>query len=89
MREIIVNALVEDEYYFEVKEGLHKEKVENKYEGYQLEDKEIFVYKGRIYVPSSIGLRKVVPDEIHQMPYLGHPSYWNTITVARKQCFFP
>ena len=27
-------------------------------------------------------------DEIHEMPYFGHPGYQKTITVARKQYFW-
>ena len=28
-------------------------------------------------------------DEIHQAPYFGHPGYQKTISIARKQYFFP
>ena len=52
-----------------------------------MEEDGFLTYKGRIYIPDVVDLRRVVMDEIHQAPYSGHPGYQKTITTARKQYF--
>jgi hypothetical protein len=39
--------------------------MEKKYEGYQLKEDGLLVYKGMMYVPKDGELRKVVMDGIH------------------------
>jgi hypothetical protein len=46
------------------------------------------MHKNRIYVPSSRGMRNLVLKEMHDVPYVGHPSYQKTITVVRSQFFW-
>ena len=50
-------------------------KSDRKCEGYQLEEDNLLVFKGRLYIPNCADLKKVVVDEIRQMPYSGHPGY--------------
>ena len=69
----IVNHVVEDELYSQVKDKLQQENLENKYEGYKLEEYGLLTYKNIIYIPNVAYLRRVVMDEIHQAPYFGHP----------------
>ena len=52
-----------------------------------MEEDGIITYKGRIYIPDVVDLRRVVMDEIHQAPYSGHPGYQKTIAIAIKQYF--
>ena len=73
LRQQIVNHVVEDELYEQVKDKLQQEVLEKKYEGYKLEEYGLITYKGRIYIPNVADLRRVVIDEIHQAPYSGHP----------------
>jgi hypothetical protein len=47
------------------------------------------MHKNRIYVPSSGELRNLVLKEMHDVPYVGHPSYHKTITVVRSQFLWP
>jgi hypothetical protein len=58
-----------------VKNGLQQDKLEKSYEGYQLENHELLIYKTRMHIPSFSNLRIIIIDEIHKTPYIGHPSY--------------
>jgi hypothetical protein len=42
-----------------------------------------------MYIPNSSNLRRIIMDEIHKMPYSGHPSYQKMIATTRKQYFWP
>jgi hypothetical protein len=46
------------------------------------------MHKNRVYVPSSGELRNLVLKEMHDVRYVGHPSYQKMITVVRSQLFF-
>ena len=61
--------------YVQINDKLQQQILENKYEGYKLEEDGILTYKNRIYIPHLADLRRVVMDEIHQTPYYGHPRY--------------
>ena len=87
MRQEIVNHTVEDEMYVKIKDKLQQQSLEKRCEGYKLEEDGLLTYKGRIYIPNVIELRRVVMDEIHQAPYSGHPGYQKTIATTRKQYF--
>ena len=89
LRQQIVNHVVEDELYEEVKDKLQQQSLEKRYEGYKLEEDRILTYKKKIYIPNVADLRRVVMDEIHQAPYSGHPGYQKTIATSRKQYFWP
>ena len=84
MRQQIVNHVVVDELYEQVKDKLQQQSIEKRYEGSKFEEDGLLAYKGRIYIPNVANLRRVVMDEIHQAPYSGHPRYQKTITTARK-----
>ena len=45
--------------------------------------------RGRVYIPNSGYLRKLVLQEMHNVPYAGHPGYQKTLTVVRKEYFWP
>ena len=75
--------------YEQVKEKLQQQSLEKKYEGYKLEEDGLLTYKGIIYIPNVVDLRRFVMDEIHQAPYSSHPGYQKTIAIARKQYFLP
>ena len=88
LRQQIVDHVVGDELYEQVKDKLQQQSIEKRYEGYKFEEGGILTYKGRIYIPDVAYLRRVVMDEIHQAPYSGHPGYHKTIATARKQYFW-
>jgi hypothetical protein len=47
------------------------------------------MHKNRIYVPSSRELRNLVLKEMHNVLYVGHPSYQIEIAVVKIQFFWP
>ena len=87
LRQHIINHIVEDEVYMQIKDKLQQQNLEKKCEGYQLEGDEILTYKNIIYIPNVADLRRIDMDEIHQALYSGHPGYHKTIATARKQYF--
>ena len=42
-----------------------------------------------MYVPSVPKVKLLILDEIHKTPYSGHPGYQKTITMLRKEYFWP
>ena len=42
-----------------------------------------------MYVPNVPKVKLLILDEIHKTPYLGHPGYQKTITMLRKEYFWP
>ena len=85
MRQQVVNHAAGDELYEQVKDKLQQQSLENKYEGYKLEEYELLTYKNRICIPNVADLRRIVMDEIHQAPYSGHPGYQKIIATAINQ----
>ena len=45
--------------------------------------------KNRVYIPDSSELRKLVLQEMHDVPYAGHPGYQKTVIAVRKEYFWP
>ena len=62
---------------------------ENLIKGYSLNEKYFLLYKDRMYVPNVPKVKLLILDEIHKTPYSGHPSYQKTITMLRKEYFWP
>ena len=89
LRQQIINHTTGDELYEQVKDKLQQQSLEQRYEGYKLEEDGLLTYKGIIYIPDVADLRRVVMDEIHQTPYPSHRGYQKTIATARKQYFWP
>ena len=54
-----------------------------------MNEKGFLLYKDRIYVPNVPKVKLLILDEIHKTPYSGHPSYQKTITMLRKEYFWP
>ena len=67
----IANHVAGDELYEQVKDKLQQQSLENRYEGYKLEEDGLLTFKGRIYISNVADLRRIVMDEIHQAPYSG------------------
>ena len=62
---------------------------ENLIKGYSLNEKEFLLYKDRMYVPNVPKVKLLILDEIHKTPYSGHLGYQKTITMFRKEYFWP
>ena len=51
--------------------------------------KELLLYKDRLYVPNVLNIKLLILNEIYKTPYSGHPGYQKTITMLRKDYFWP
>jgi hypothetical protein len=47
--------------------------LQQKIEEYKLDNDEILMYRGRIYVPNSQELKNIILREMYNVPYVGHP----------------
>jgi hypothetical protein len=85
----ILDGLVTDQHYLQVKENLQQGIAQHKIKEYEIKEDGLLMHENRIYVPSSGELRNVVLKEMHDIPYVGHPGYKNMITAVRSQFFWP
>ena len=53
-----------------------------------MEEDEILMYKGKVYVLNSNELENAVLKEMHNVSYVRHPGYHKTIAVVRSQYFW-
>jgi hypothetical protein len=84
----ILDGLVTDQHYLQVKKNLQEGDVHHKIKEYEIKEHGLLMHKNRIYVPSSGELRNLVLKEMHDVPYAGHPSYQKTIIAVRNQFFW-
>jgi hypothetical protein len=68
---------------------LHKGKMQQKVEDYELRNDGILLYMNKIYVPNSHGLRSTILKEMHNVPYAKHPRYLKTVVVVKSQYYWP
>jgi hypothetical protein len=47
------------------------------------------MYKGKVYVPNSQGMKNIVLIEMNNLPYLRNLGYQKTIAIVRGQYFWP
>jgi hypothetical protein len=71
----ILDGLVTDQHYIQVKENLQQGDVQQKIKEYEIKEDRLLMHKNGIYVPSLGGLRNLVLKEMHDVPYVGNPDY--------------
>ena len=71
----ILNVVVTNHHYLQVKESLQQGDVQQKVKQYDMKEDGLLMHKNRIYVPSSGELRNFVLKEMHDVPYVGHLGY--------------
>ena len=49
----------------------------------------ILRFNRRIYVPIETELKKVIMQEMHNVPYARHPGYHKTLTAVKKEFYWP
>jgi hypothetical protein len=89
IKERVKSAQELDEFFKTVKSYLKKESTGMKYEGYQLLNDGMLTYKGRLYIPNCDDLKRFIMDELHKIPYMGHPGYQKMITTTKKLFYWP
>jgi len=45
--------------------------------------------KNRLYIPNSAELKTIILDEMHKKLYSRHPGYQKTVTMLRKEFYWP
>jgi hypothetical protein len=60
-----------------------------KYEGYQMLNDGLLTYKGKLYIHNCDDLKMFIMDELHKIPYTGHPGYQKMIMTTRKLFYWP
>ena len=68
---------------------LQQEPAGVKYEGYQMIEGGLLTYRDRLYIPNGDNLKRFIMDELHKIPYTGHPGYQKMITATRKPFYWP
>jgi hypothetical protein len=54
---------------------------------YKLETDETLLYKKKIYAPNFHDLKLMILNEIHNVPYDGHPGYQKTMAAVNSHYF--
>ena len=54
-----------------------------------MNEKGLLLYKDRLYVPNVPKIKLLILNEVHKTPYSGDPGYQKTITMLRKDYFWP
>jgi hypothetical protein len=88
LKDGIIEAAKSDLQYKELVEKLQQGILQQTIEDYKLENDEILIYRGRIYVPNSQELKNMILREMHNVPYDGHPGY-KIIAVVKRQYYWP
>jgi hypothetical protein len=70
LKRIILDGLVTDQHYLQVKENLQQGDVKQKIKEYEIKEDGLLMHKNRIYVPISRELRNLVLKEMHDVPYV-------------------
>jgi hypothetical protein len=87
LKDIIIEAAKSDLQYKELVAKLPQGILQQKIEGYKLDNDEILRYRGKIYVPNSQELKNMILREMHNVPYAEHPGYQKTIAVVKSQYY--
>jgi hypothetical protein len=89
VRERVMNAQETDAFFQTMTSYLEQEPVGLKYEGYQMLDGGLLIYRNRLYIPSCDDFKRFIMDELHKRPYTDHPSYQKMVIATRKQFYWP
>jgi hypothetical protein len=68
---------------------LQRGKIPQKVEIYKLETDKTLLYKNKIYAPNVHELKLMILNEIHNVPYDGHPGYQKTMATVNSHYFWP
>jgi hypothetical protein len=84
----IIEASKSDLQYKELVGKLQQGNLQQKIEEYELDNDEILMYRGIIYIPNSNELKNIILMEMHNVPYVGHPGYQKTIATVKSQYYW-
>ena len=67
---------------------LQQGKMLQKVENYKLEADGTLLYKNKIYIPNVQNLKLMILNEMHNVPYAGHPGYQKKVAAVKSQYFW-
>ena len=82
-------AAEKDEKYQELMQKIYEGSESNEDNRFKSSKNGLLLCKNRLYVPNSTELKVVIFDEVHKKPYSGHPGYQKTVTMLRKNFYWP
>ena len=89
LNEQLKEGVKQDEIYQKLQITAKEEPTEILIKGYNLNENKFLLYKDKMYVPNVPKVKLLILDEILKTPYSGHPGYQKTITMLRKEYFWP
>jgi hypothetical protein len=57
-------------------------------ENYKLETDRTLMYKKKIYIPNVQDLKLMILNEMHNVPYVGHPGYQKNVAAVKIHYFW-
>jgi hypothetical protein len=88
LKDRILEDAKSDLQYKELVVKLQQGILQQQIEDYKLENDEILMYMGIIYVPNSQELKNGILREMHNVPYARHPGYHKTIEAVKRQYYW-
>ena len=89
LNEQLIEGIKFDEIYQKLQATAKEEPTESLIKGYSLNKDGFLLFKDRLYVPNVSKIKLLILDEVHKTPYSGHPGYQKTVTMLRKDYFWP
>ena len=78
-----------DGEYQSLKEKIAKNEQEKVKSDFSLNQQGLLMYKNRTYIPNIREIKLTTMNELHKIPYSGHPGFQKMITMIRKDFFWP
>jgi hypothetical protein len=79
-----LEAINTDLQYEDLVENLQQGKMPQKVENHKLETDGTLMYKNIIYVPNVQNLKLMILNEMHNVPYVGHPGYQKIVAAVKS-----
>jgi hypothetical protein len=73
--EIFLKVFKSDLSYMDIKTTLQQGMSQQKFEGYELREDGILIYRRKVYVSNNQELKILILSKIHKVPYVGHLVY--------------
>jgi hypothetical protein len=86
--DIILKVSKSNQRYVDIKENLQQGKLQQTFEGYELKEDGILMYKHIVYVPNDHELKNLLFSDMHKVPYVRHIVYQKTIATVKKQYYW-
>jgi hypothetical protein len=65
----ILEVSKSDQRYVKIKANLQRSMSQQKFEGYEIREDEILIYRHRVYVPNDQELKSMLFSYMHKVPY--------------------